>query len=421
MSTQQTQPSLLKIILAGLIGNVMEWYDFAVYGYFASVIGKLFFPQEDPAVSLIASFGAFAAGFLVRPLGGLLFGRIGDRVGRQRAMMLSVICMAIPTVLMGFLPTYEMVGIAAPFLMVALRIVQGLSVGGEFTSSVIYLVEHAPSHRRAFTAVWGSWGASAGILLGSGSGLLVTRIIPESDIAVWGWRVPFILGGLVAFAGYLLRHSLHSDVPKEATQSPIREVFRSHKMPVLRVALLNLGFGMAFYTIFIYAVSYIKEIDKLPEEVALRVNTISMAAILLVIPFTALLSDVMGRRRMLVIGFVALLLGTLPLFGLMHGDDPQLILISEIAFAVILGVIMGGINAVNVELMPNAVRCTGLAFAYNLSVGVFGGCTPMVVAMLIAYTDNPLAPALWVLGGAALSLGALLFMIGDTRHVPLHH
>ena len=233
--------------------------------------------------------------------------------------------------------------------------------------------------------------------------------------------MPFILGGLVAFAGYLLRHNLHADVPREATKSPIKEVFKSHKLPVLRVALLNLGFGMAFYTIFIYAVSYIKDIDKLPEEVALRVNTISMAAILIVIPFTALLSDVIGRRKMLVIGFVALLFGTLPLFGLMHGDDPQLILISEIAFATILGVIMGGINAVNVELMPNAVRCTGLAFAYNLSVGVFGGCTPMVVAMLIAYTDNPIAPAFWVFGGAALSLGALLFIIEETRHVPLHH
>ncbi|MDX1411467.1 MAG: MFS transporter, partial [Nitrospirales bacterium] len=158
MNNTLPKPSRGRIILAGLVGNVMEWYDFAVYGFFASVIGHQFFPSDNPTVSLIAAFGAFAAGFLVRPLGGLLFGRIGDLVGRSRALTLSVLTMAIPTVIIGLLPTHQSIGLAAPVLLVTLRLIQGLSVGGEYTSSLVFLVENAPQDRRAFNAIWGVWG-----------------------------------------------------------------------------------------------------------------------------------------------------------------------------------------------------------------------------------------------------------------------
>ncbi|MEY3882722.1 MAG: Proline/betaine transporter, partial [Pseudomonadota bacterium] len=213
MSNNTIAPSLPKIIIIGLIGNMMEWYDFAVYGYFAMIIGKLFFPMTDPAVSLIASFGAFAAGFLVRPLGGLVFGRIGDLVGRQKAMTLSVIAMAVPTVLMGCLPTYETIGIAAPILLIVLRIIQGLSVGGEYTSSLIFLAENAPKNRKAFTAVWGVWGGTAGILLGSGVGLLVSSFLSDDQLVNWGWRIPFAIGGLVALTGWWIRSNMHVEIP----------------------------------------------------------------------------------------------------------------------------------------------------------------------------------------------------------------
>lgn len=410
-SQTRPQPSLARIILVGLMGNVMEWYDFAVYGYFAMVIGDQFFPATDPAVSLIASFGAFAAGFLMRPIGGLVFGRIGDLVGRQRAMLVSVMAMAVPTVLMSLLPTYGTVGIAAPLVLVGLRIIQGLSVGGEFTSSLIFLAEHAPSGRRSLTAIWGNWGAVLGILLGSGVGLWVTEWLTEAQVQAWGWRVPFALGGLLALVAWLVRRGLHVDLPPIRSESPVRDVFTRYRGAILRVALLNVGTGVAFYTVFIYAVSYIRNIDHLTESVALELNTISMSTLLLLLPVVAWMSDRWGSRGILTLANTLLVLLSYPLFQLIHSSDPDLILMGELGFAVLVALGTGGILVLNASLIPAPVRCTGLGFAYNASMGLFGGTTPLIAAWLIKVTDNPLAPAYWLLTAAIVSLLTLLLWV----------
>ncbi len=413
MSNKTIAPSLPKIIIIGLIGNMMEWYDFAVYGYFAMIIGKLFFPMTDPAVSLIASFGAFAAGFLVRPLGGLVFGRIGDLVGRQKAMTLSVIAMAVPTVLMGCLPTYETIGIAAPILLIVLRIIQGLSVGGEYTSSLIFLAENAPKNRKAFTAVWGVWGGTAGILLGSGVGLLVSSFLSDDQLVNWGWRIPFAIGGLVALTGWWIRSNMHVEIPLAQTSSPVKDVFTRYRWDVLRVALLNIGSGVAFYTAFVYAVSYIRNIDKLSESIALELNTLAMLVLLAVLPVSAWMSDRYGRKKILLISTILLVFLSIPLFHLIHSVDEIQILIGEVIFAVVVGMGSGGIVALNVELIPAPVRCTGLAFAYNASMGLFGGTTPLMAAWLINYTGNQIAPAYWVVTTASLSLLTLVFWVKE--------
>ena len=413
MSNNTIAPSLPKIIIIGLIGNMMEWYDFAVYGYFAMIIGKLFFPMTDPAVSLIASFGAFAAGFLVRPLGGLVFGRIGDLVGRQKAMTLSVIAMAVPTVLMGCLPTYETIGIAAPILLIVLRIIQGLSVGGEYTSSLIFLAENAPKNRKAFTAVWGVWGGTAGILLGSGVGLLVSSFLSDDQLVNWGWRIPFAIGGLVALTGWWIRSNMHVEIPLAQTSSPVKDVFTRYRWDVLRVALLNIGSGVAFYTAFVYAVSYIRNIDKLSESIALELNTLAMLVLLAVLPVSAWMSDRYGRKKILLISTILLVFLSIPLFHLIHSVNEIQILVGEVIFAVVVGMGSGGIVALNVELIPAPVRCTGLAFAYNASMGLFGGTTPLMAAWLINYTGNQIAPAYWVVTTASLSLLTLVFWVKE--------
>jgi MFS transporter, MHS family, proline/betaine transporter len=404
-----------KVILAGLVGNVMEWYDFAVYGFFASIIGVHFFPSENPAISLIAAFGAFAAGFLVRPLGGLLIGRIGDKIGRKRAMVISVMAMAVPTVLIGLMPTYQTIGMAAPVLIVVLRIVQGLSVGGEYTSSLIFLAEHAKPGRRSRISIWGMWGATAGTLLGSAIGALISDVLTADQLLNWGWRVPFLMGSLVAITGYLIRRSIHDTAPVGASKTPIQDTFGKHKMPVIKLALVNVGFGVAFYAAFVYSVTYIKTIDKLPESIALNLNTLSMVILLALLPASAWLSDRFGRKPLIVLGSALLTFGAIPIFHLLHTTDPVVIFLGELSFVIAIAIMAGGLVATNVELMPAAIRCTGLAFAYNASIGFFGGTTPMIVAWLIHTTGDPMSPAYWVAAAGLISLLTAVFLIPETR------
>jgi MHS family proline/betaine transporter-like MFS transporter len=419
MSEQRPVPSRQRIILAGLIGNTMEWYDFAIYGYFATVIGKLFFPATDPAVSLIAAFGAFAAGFLVRPLGGLVFGRIGDLVGRKRALILSMLTMAVPTVLIGCLPTYETIGIAAPVLIVLLRIAQGLSVGGEYTGSIVVLVEQAPADGRGVNAMWGPWGATFGILVGSGVGGLVTSVMTDDQIVAWGWRLPFFAGVLVAATGYVIRNGLHLEETAGESQRPVQDTFSIHHWDVIKVALLNVGFGVGFYGAFVYAVTYIRDIDKLSDSVAFNLNTGAMLLMLLVMPISAWLSDRFGRKPILIIGAGILTFGAIPFFGLIHSTDPATIFLGEFGFVVGVGMAAASGATAMVELIPRQVRCTGLAFAYNASIGYFGGTTPLIAAWLVTSTGDPIAPAYWIAATALVSLLTAIFLIRETRFQPM--
>ena len=419
MSPAIDKRSLFSIILVGLIGNVMEWYDFAVYGYFAGILGQQFFPASDPSVSLIASFGAFAAGFLMRPLGGLLFGRIGDALGRQAAMSLSVLAMAVPTVLMAFVPTYAQIGIAAPILLVLLRIIQGLSVGGEYTSSLIYLAENGPSHRKAFTAIWGSWGAVLGMLLGSAIGLATASLLGTEALEQWGWRIPFAVGGIVALVGWWIRRRLPADVPKAPSKSPIREVLTNYRPHMLRIVLVNIGFGVAYYTVFVYAVTYIRNIDHFTETVALELNTLSMGVLLVALPLAAWVADRFGHRRMVTYSFILLVALAIPLFSAIHSNLPEQVLIAEMIFAVLVAFTSGGMVALNVQLLPDSIRCTGLALAYNVAHGLFGGTTPLVAAWLLKTSDNPIAPAYWLLGALVLSTLTMVFWIRERHLHPL--
>lgn len=419
MAYDKQKGSLFSIILTGLIGNVMEWYDFAVYGYFAAVLGKLFFPSDDITTSLLAAFGTFAVGFLMRPLGGIVFGRLGDAVGRQRAMAVSVICMAVPTMLMALLPTYDQIGVWAPLGLIALRIVQGLSVGGEFTSSLIYLTENSEANRRSFTAIWGSWGAVCGMLLGSATALATASMLDPQSLHAWGWRVPFAIGGIVALIGWWVRRNMPNDMPAEPVKSPVVEVFKNYRGHILRIVLINIGYSVSFYTVFVYALTYIRNINTISDTVAFELNTICMTLLLAFLPFTAWLADHLGRRRLTTLGFILLCIAGIPLFEYMHTGTSSQILAAETAFAFIVALTGGGLVVLNVELLPSAVRCTGLAIAYNIAHGVFGGTTPLVAAWLLKNTGNPIAPSYWLIGVLSISAVAMLFWIRNEHINPI--
>ena len=293
-----------KVIVAGVTGNVLEWYDFAVYGFFAPIIGRLFFPSDDPTVSLIASFGAFAAGFLMRPIGAIIFGFIGDKIGRKRALVLSVLLMAIPSGMIGILPDHATIGVSAAVLMVLMRMLQGIAVGGEYTSSIVYLAEHAPSKRRGFFTSWTLVGAVGGILLGSGVGALLSNLLPAEAVSDWGWRIAFLSGIAVGVVGLLIRRHLPEMPKTESNDSanPIIDAFRTEWRAVTQVIGINIFNAVGFYLMFVYAVTWLIKEVKVPRSDALDINSLSLAVLLVLVPVFGALSDKVGRKSLLLFG-----------------------------------------------------------------------------------------------------------------------
>ncbi|MCB0563414.1 MAG: MFS transporter [Phaeodactylibacter sp.] len=410
--------SRTSTVLAGIAGNVLEWYDFAVYGFFAPVFAKLFFPSKDPTVSLIASFGAFAAGFLMRPVGGAFFGYIGDRIGRKRALNLSVMLMAIPTFLIGLMPTYAQIGVGASVMLVLLRMAQGLSVGGEYTSSIVYLAESAPKGKRGLFSSSSMVGATGGILLGSFVGSIISGNLDETQLQTWGWRLPFLFGVLVAGMGYLIRRHMPETLKEEnKADNPLKHLWEDRK-EVLRVSALNLLTAVAFYAIFVFAVTWLVKYVKEPRTVALQLNTMSMVVLMFAVPFFAWLSDRVGRKPILIAGAAGMVLFSYPLIWLMHHHNDAMILCGQMGLAILLSAYIGPVPATLAEMFSSKIRVTAVSVGYNLTYAIFGGTTPMVAVWLIEKEHSDMSFAWYIVAAAAISLVVTLW-IKDGAHKPL--
>ncbi len=408
-----------KLIAAGLIGNVLEWYDFAIYGYFAAAIGRHFFPSEDPVAQLLSAFAVFALGYLVRPIGGALIGHIGDTYGRRTALTVSVVAMAVPTFLMGILPGYDRLGLAAPVILVILRMIQGLSVGGEYTSSMVFLVEHASEGRRGFMGAVTCCGTTIGILLGSGIGAATAALMTPETLEAWGWRIPFLLGIIVGIAGFVLRRHVTDNTPTErGERSPFVETVREHWRLVVRLAGLSMFNGVVFYVMFVYAASWIQTADGIAPAHALAINTLSMSLLLPALLVSGWLSDRVGRKPVLLLAAILTVIAALPLFWVMYHPTPALIFVGQTGFGVLIGMYSGAQATAMVELAPSRIRCTAVALGYNVCLGVFGGLSPLVATWLVERTADQLAPAYLIMAAAVVSFVAALGM-PETYRKPL--
>jgi len=416
---QITGPAQGRLIAAGLIGNVLEWYDFSIYGYFASSIGRHFFPSRNPSLSLLAAFGVFSAGFLTRPLGAMLFGYIADRHTRERALMFSIMAMAIPTFVTGLMPDYQRIGVTASILMVLLRLIQGLSAGGEYTTSIVFLAERSVHHHRGVTASVGLFGSIAGGMLGSAVGAALGLLMHPEQLSAWGWRLPFLFGIVLALVGVLLRREMqHSAGLPGRSGVTIRQVLRTEWLAMVRVVGFEILEAVGFYTTFIYLATYLTTVVHMPPRDAFAINTLSMGFVLMIIPVAGTLSDRLGRKPLML---TAALCGTLfawPLFRLFQHGSFGLALLGEMGLAAIVGCYEGATPAAVAEAFPASVRGTGVGVGFNIAMTLFGGTTPFVATYLIAHTQSPMAPAVYLMCAAAFS-GLVVLTLSERSQEPL--
>lgn len=399
----------------------MEWYDFGLYGVLAATLGRLFFPDGDAFVGLLSVYGVFAAGYVARVAGGSLFGHIGDRFGRRRALLISALVMALATFAVGCLPTYGMIGVLAPVLFTIFRLFQGLSVGGEFTASLSYTIENAPQSRRAFQGSWAAMSATGGILLGSGTGNLLFSLFTNEQILEWAWRIPFLLSLPMGVVIAVLRRVLPADAPvAEVHQksSPFVRVVREHPGLIFRGALLGWGSAVAFYLSAVFLSSFLVTEKYLDQKNAHLVQTFAISVFFVFTPLSGFLADFFGRKKLVLISLIASVVFAFPMFAaLARGNGAVDFLVMGI-FSFFLAMGFAPYQVWLAEQFPSHLRTSGLGISYNVAAGVLGGTTPLVATALVQFSGSPMAPAALVLVSSLTSM-VIAFTFKETANEEL--
>ncbi|MEW2394896.1 MFS transporter [Streptomyces sp. NPDC046862] len=412
---------MLRLATASLAGTAIEFYDFFVYGTAAAlVLGPLFFPTFSPVAGMLAAFATFGVGFVARPLGSVLFGHIGDRRGRRPVLVASLLLTGTATVAVGCVPTYDSIGVAAPVLLLTLRFLQGLGLGGEWGGAVLLTAEHAPAERRALWSSFPQIGPAVGFLLANGVMLVLSATLSDAQFASWGWRVPFWAAGALALAGLWLRSSL-AESPQflgidNHARMPLAEVVRGHwRLVLLTAGALATGYAV-FYAVTTWSLAYATERLGVDRTVMLACIMAAVVVKGALTPVAALLGDRFGRRPMCLVGCAASALWMFPMVGLLATGEPLLMffgfLMAMLAFITMFAVIAAYLP----ELYEPRVRCTGAAVGYNLG-GVLGGALTPIVATAAAQGDGtPWGVAAYLTGIALLSLGCFA-LLPETRPV----
>jgi len=405
-------PRPSRIIAAACVGNALEWYDIAVYSFFASYVAKVFFPTDDPTNSLLLALGTFAASFLIRPVGALVLGSYADRAGRKPALSLSIALMVIGTLLITVMPSYETIGILAPIGILVARLIQGFSAGGEFGSATALMVEHMPN-RRGYAASWQFTSQSMSTLLAASLGTLLTSTLTEEQLLSWGFRIPFAIGLLVGPVGFYIRRHVPEAAEFVAASTDTGRgrawltVLRGQKVRVL----LTVG-TLAVTTCINYLISYmptyaIRSLD-LPASTGFAATVVNGITLLIVTPLAGHWSDRLGQIRIMIPAAVLILALIYPLFTLLVAfPGLGVMLVMMIVLGVLKACYFGPMGAVMANLFPPGTRATGMAVGYNIGVAIFGGFTPLVATWLIAFTGTDLAPSFWVMVTAVVSIATL--------------
>ncbi|MBU8814507.1 MFS transporter [Mycolicibacterium goodii] len=424
-AAEQKSGSLRQAMLGAGIGNTVEWYDFAIYGFLATYIAEKFFPSSNDTAALLSTFAVFAVAFFMRPLGGFFFGPLGDRIGRKRVLAIVVVLMSLATLGIGLVPSYDRIGVAAPILLVLLRCVQGFSAGGEYGSGACFLAEYAPTRHRGLVVAFLVWSVVVGFLLGSVTVTALRALMSDAAMDAYGWRIPFFIAGVLGVVGLYIRLRLR-DTPEfealqetgEVAESPLREAVRMAWRPILQIVGLVVIHNVGFYVVFTYLPTYFTTTLAFGETDAfISITVASVVALLLILPLAAL-SDRVGRKPVLIAGAVGFAVFSYPLFVLLNSGSLVAAVAAHAGLAALEAVFVSASLAAGAELFATRVRSTGYSIGYNVSVAIFGGTAPYVATWLADRTGNDIAAAFYIVAAAVVSLLTVLTM-RETANRPL--
>lgn len=421
MHSHQPAPKVRQLA-AAVIGNVVEWYDFIVFGLLTVVISRLFFPAGSQYASLLLTTATFGVGFFMRPVGGILLGIYADRKGRKAALLLIIGLMTFAIGMIAFAPTYAAIGIAAPLIIVLARLLQGFATGGEFSCATAFLVEIAPAHRRCFYGSWQLFGLGMAVLMGTLVGALVTRGLTPDTIDRWGWRIPFLFGLIIGPIGLYIRRYLDETPVFVATHGTPTEkhafgtALAVHFKQMVVCLALSGGPAVQFYVLLVYMPTFASTQLHLPLGTALVAQSVGLIFLVVLVPLSGILADHVGRKPLMMGAFVLYLGLAYPLFSwVLENPSFGQLLIMQIILCSLLGIFYGPLATVLVEQFPTRIRSTGLAIPYNLGVMIFGGFAQFFVTWLIHATGSPIAPVYYMMFGAAIALVSLLFITDPAR------
>lgn len=421
----ETDTGVRRAVAAAAMGNCLEWFDFGVYSYLAATVGEIFFPAHSTTAALLASFAVFAVAFVVRPLGGLFFGPLGDRIGRNRVLAATIVLMSGGTFIIGLLPGYDAIGVWAPMLLIVARLLQGFSTGGEYGGAATFIVEYAPDRRRGFLASWLEFGTLTGYSLGAVLVTALTVLLPHDTMTSWGWRIPFLCAGPLGLFGLYLRLKLE-DTPEflkleaagKLAKAPLRESLIKNWRQMLKCVGLVLILNVAYYTVLTYLPTYLSDRLHIGDTRALLMILAIYLGMMAVITFVGRMSDRIGRKPVLLASCIGFIVLAWPAFALMMQGTAATTIAGLAILGFLVVLLSGTMPATLPAIFPTRVRYGAFAVSYNVSTSLFGGTAPLVITWLIALTGNNFMPAFYLIGAAAIAIVPIL-LIRETAGAPL--
>ncbi|MFI8482950.1 MFS transporter [Pseudomonas sp. NPDC078700] len=420
-SAQTDRVDIHKRSIAVGIGNFMEWFDFAIYGYFAAVIGSLFFPSAAPGVSLLSSLAVFAVGFLSRPLGALVLGPLGDRLGRRAVLIVTVFGMGLCTTIIGLLPPYSAIGVAAPILLITMRFIQGMMVGGEWSSAGIYIVESAPANRRATAASVITGTAGCAFLFGTFIAAILSTNLTDEQLSSWGWRLPFIASIAMTGVAIFIRRKLgdtpvYEELKKQREAGAVVEPTPAEKRRAfITTFAFSALFGVSLYYFITYANNHLVASVGLPKSTSLWLCSVALVVYCIANPIIGRISDAFGRRKLLLFAALALAAMAYPIFWMLNSANTYLIIAALIIFGILVAITAVMDVVLLVEVFPASIRSTGAALGHNLALATLAGPGPFIAAALIRETGDPNIPALYLAVISIICFAVLLVTLPETK------